>query len=102
MSCFEDALCCCCPTEEGKEFAKPDMHRYSTPIQWTNYPMDLYGAVDFNYEEREDGVHVEESISPLVPMPDSMEYLSTRYFIEPPDCSPQASDLGKCKDKSNE
>jgi hypothetical protein len=64
--------------------------------------MDLYGAVDFNYEELENGVHTEESISPLVPMPDSMEYLSTRYFVEPPDCSPQASDLGKRKNKSNE
>lgn len=84
MSCFEDALCCCCPMEEGKEFAKPDMHRYDTPIQWTNYPLDLFGNVDFDYEETENGVKVEQSISPLIPMPDNMEYLSTRYFVEPP------------------
>lgn len=82
MSCFEDALCCCC---QDKPFAKPDESRYSTPIRWNSYPKDLFGAIDFNYEETEGGVKVEQTTYPLVEMPDSMDCLSTRYFTELPE-----------------
>jgi hypothetical protein len=95
MSNFEDALCCCCCQEEGKEFSKPDLSRYATPIQWTNYPLDLVGNVDFDYEEVDGGVRVTQMTTPLIDMPLSMDCLSTRYFVEPPCSSPQDADLGK-------
>ena len=82
MSCFEDALACCCP---DKPFAKPDDSRYDTPIRWTSYPMELFGAIDFDYEETEDGIKATQVTYPLVNMPDSMDYVSTRYFTEPPE-----------------
>lgn len=101
MSCFEEALCCCCQ-EEGKEFSHPDMSRYATPIQWTNYPLDLTGNIDFDYKEHEHGVYVTQSSTPLLDTPESMDCLSTRYFAEPSGNSQQDADLGKQKSPRTE
>ena len=101
MSCFEEALRCCCQ-EEGKEFSHPDMSRYSTPIQWTNYPLDLTGNIDFDYKEHEHGVYVAQCSTPLLKMEDMASNYTTRYFVEPSGSSQQDADLGKQKSPKTE
>lgn len=97
MTSFKDALrcCCCCEPEDG--LRNPDTSRYDKPISWSSYNKDLFGSIDFTVEELDDGIRTFQETSPLVNMPESMEYLSTRYFVEPPGVTSQAVDLGKCE-----
>lgn len=97
MTSFKDALCCCCCCEDREDGLRmPDMSRYEKPISWTSSAKDLYGSVDFEVEELDNGIRTHQETSPLVNMPDSLEYLSTRYFVEPPDVIQRSADLGKC------
>lgn len=99
MSKFDEALgcCCCCGDDVDPQdhLREPDMSRYDNVINWTLKPKNLFGACDFKVEEMENGIRTTQAIYPLIEMPKSMDYLSTRYFVEPPGVTQQADDLGK-------
>jgi hypothetical protein len=63
---------------------KPDMSRYSRPVQWDGRPLELFGSVDIDVEEGDGWLKVYQETSPLIEMPISMKKYQTTYFSEPP------------------